>query len=230
MPQVYYYLDVVSNSGTDYVCVHTSVGAQQIPGSSIYWKALSGGVQSVDQSPYSITVSIQGPNLPNTNPIYAWRLGVYCDATGWPTCGAYHEGRLWLAGPVPNRFDASTADDPFNFAPTAYDGTVADSNAVSETLNAEDSEFINSMASTTNGIMMYTRAGEWLVSASRLDDPITPTSVQARKVSAWGSFNQETIKLPTAQAVIHGLQHKILEHKIFIDTSSYSQLYSANDR
>lgn len=227
--QVYSYLSVVSYSGTNYVNVHSSVGENCIPGICEYWKALSGGTNTVDQSPYSITVSIQGPNLPNTNPIYSWQLGLYCDATGWPSCGTFHEGRLWLNGPVANRFDASSSNDPFNFSPTEFNGTVDDANAVSETLNAETTEVIYSFASDVRGLTIYTAGGEWLVSASQLDDPITPTSIQARLVSSWGAYNAENVRLPTARCVIHGLQHKVLEHKLFIDTSSYSVLYAAND-
>src|SRR5262249_55082145 len=34
-----------------------------------------------------ITVEILGPALLYTTPIRTWRLGLYSNTTGWPTCG-----------------------------------------------------------------------------------------------------------------------------------------------
>src|SRR5262249_49924986 len=67
-----------------------------------------------------ITLQLAGPAL-----LYAagtvvttWRAGVYSNSAGWPTCGCYHEGRLWLGGAISNRWDGSNSNDLFNFAPT----------------------------------------------------------------------------------------------------------------
>ena len=35
-------------------------------------------------------------NLPRTTACKTWRLGLFSNTTGYPTCGTYHEGRLWL--------------------------------------------------------------------------------------------------------------------------------------
>ena len=76
---------------------------------------------------------------------------------------------------------------------------------------------------------MGTQGGQWLVSASSLDDPLTPTSIQARKKTSFGCYNREPLRAPTALIVIHGLQKRLLEYRVFIDTSSYTQIYNGVD-
>ena len=70
----------------------------------------------------------------------------YCASVGFPTCGTYHEGRVWLGGVLPNRFDGGVPNMGFTFSPTDADGTVTDASAISYTLNAEDQQQIEFMA------------------------------------------------------------------------------------
>lgn len=133
-----------------------------------------------------VTATIHGDDLLYSAAIHIWRLGVYSNHTGWPTCGVFHEGRLWLAGSVENRVDGSQSNDPFNMAPTAPDGTVADNNAISLIFNADDKNKVVWMVSTDDGIICGTNAGEWIIHASNLNDPLTPTSSQPHRVTVYG--------------------------------------------
>lgn len=178
---------------------------------------------------YTATVEIMGDDLPDTNPVWEFRLGLYSDTTGWPSCGTYHEGRLWLSGSMPNRFDASKSNEGFNFAPTAPDGTVADNNAISYTLNTEARETIQSMASITEGVAMFTSEAEWLVSASSLNDPLTPTSIQAHRTTAFSAGPAEVTRLPSAIAVVQKGGRRLLEYRTFVDMSSYQSRLNTVD-
>lgn len=141
-----------------------------------------------------ITATILGNTLSSLSAQRVWRLGFYSDTTGWPVVGSYHDNRLWLGNEVTaNRFDGSVSDDFFNFCPTADDGTVADDNAVSATFNADEVDAVFWLLSTDDGLLIGTQGSEWRIRASNLDDPITPTSIQARRVSKFGSFNAEAI-------------------------------------
>jgi hypothetical protein len=140
-----------------------------------------------------------------------WRLGLYSNTTGWPTCGTYHEGRLWLAGLVGNRFDGSKSNDIFNFAPTAPDGTVADSNAISYTFNSADVNTILWMEPDQLGIVCGTGAGEWLVQASSLNNPLTPTSIQAHRATAHKCANIEPRRTGLTLAVVQAFRRSLLE-------------------
>lgn len=115
-----------------------------------------------------------------------WRLGLFSNTTGFPSVGVYHEGRLWLSGVKPNRLDASKSNDPYNFEPTAADGSIADNSAVAIEFNAKELNDIVWLLSTEGGLIAGSPGGEWRVRASTLDDPISPTSIQARRVSTFG--------------------------------------------
>src|SRR5258708_6053129 len=58
----------------------------------------------------TVTVAIKGPALLyTTTPITLWRLGVYSNTTGWPTCCTYYQGPLLLSRAAPSRVDPSDA-------------------------------------------------------------------------------------------------------------------------
>ncbi len=158
-----------------------------------------------------ITVTLSR-NLVSTAVITAWRLGVYGGPNGYPTCGCYHEGRLWLAGAVANRIDASNSNDIFNFAPTLTDGTVLDSSAIAAVFNASDVNTIYWMASDERGIICGSKGGEWLVAASALNNPLTPSNIQAHRVTTNGSANIEPRRTEHTLAVVQKFKRKVLEY------------------
>ncbi len=166
-----------------------------------------------------MVVNIYGDPLLYTQDVYSAakifgiRLGVYGGGAGYgfPTCGVYHEGRLALGGAVPNRFDLSVSNDPLNFAPTGPDGTVADNNAISETVNSSDVNQTYWMESTDTGILVGTKGGEWRISASNLDDPLTPSSIRSRRVTKYGCANVPPIKAGFALLFVQRFQRAVYE-------------------
>lgn len=165
----------------------------------------------------NVTALIKGPDLLYTTAINSFRLGVYSDTTGYPTCGVYHEGRLWLSGAVGNRIDGSAIDDSqpagtFNFAPTASDGTVSDSNAISYVFNAQDVNPIFWMEPYNAGIVCGTQGGEWMVAASTLNDPLTPTSIQAHRRSKYKCANIQPVSPGFAVVFVQLEREKTIEY------------------
>jgi len=162
-----------------------------------------------------------------SNPIHTWRLGVYSNKTGWPTCGAYHEGRFWLAGAQGNRVDSSKSNDPFNFSPTAPDGSVADDNAISAIFNADKVNTILWLMPDYLGVVCGTQEGEWILQASSLNDPLTPTSLQAHKVTTYGSEFINPIKAPLATVFVQRYARKVME--LMSDKYSSGSNFSGNN-
>lgn len=164
----------------------------------------------------AVTAMIMGVDLPQAAATTQWQLGLYSETTGWPAVGTYHEGRLWLAGSAvgfTNRVDGSVSNDPFNFAPTGVDGTVSDANAVAAIFRAKEANVIFWMISTSDGLMLGTQAGEWRIKASALDDPISATSIQARRVSTYGCANMQPVQ-PGGQTVfVQRQQRRLLAHQ-----------------
>ncbi len=150
-------------------------------------------------------------NDANGTTITQWSLGVY-KIGRYPTCGVYHEGRLWLAGAINNRIDASQSNNIFSFAPTDANGFVADDNAIAAELNFDDLQLIYWMAPDPQGILVGTAGGEILITASQLNDPITPSSRQANKVSAYRCANAEPRRVGAALVFIQRYKRALIEY------------------
>lgn len=130
-----------------------------------------------------------------------WQLGVYSATTGYPGGGFFHEGRLWLFGTTSNRIDSTMsgvdnangidASGPPCFSPTLLDGTPADNCGISAIMMGEEQNTIFWGAPDHQGIILGTQGGEWLVQASSLNEPLTPTSIQAHRVTKFGCANVE---------------------------------------
>lgn len=172
-----------------------------------------------------VTVQIVGDALLYTTPIRTWRLGLYSDTTGWPTCGTYHEGRLWLSGTIANRIDSSKSNDIFNFAPTNSDGSVSADNGISYTFAAPDINPIFWMVPDYNGIVCGTQAGEWIVMATNANLPLTPTTIQAHRTTTNQCANIEPRRADLTLAVVQSFRRELLEY--FADV--YSGKFTAAD-
>lgn len=165
----------------------------------------------------NVTATIKGPDLLYTTAATTWRLGLYSDTTGYPTCGCYHEGRLWLFGAQGNRIDGSAIDfsqaaGTFNFKPTEGDGTVTDADAISYVFNAEDVNEIYWGIPFNSGILCGTQGGEWMIAASQLNDPLTPTSIQAHRRSKYKCANVPPAHTGLAVAFVQADQFKLMEY------------------
>jgi hypothetical protein len=169
-------------------------------------------------------VSVQGGGL--ATPVLDWQLGVYSDTTGWPTCGSFYESRLWLGGARPNRFDTSQTqgfdkNGILNMAPTLTDGTVVDASGISYILQSKDANPIVWFEPDHNGIAAGTLGGEWLIQASTLSDPITPTSIQAKRVTRYGCANVEPKRTGISLVFIQKYGHRVMELLADVFTGRY---------
>lgn len=173
-------------------------------------------------------VQIRGPALLYNQPVITWQLGVYSDTTGWPTCGCYHESRIWFGGVVSNRFDAAVSNGligtQINFAPTAPDGTVSDNNSISYICNGEDSNLFEWFEPDQQGIIVGTQAGEWLISAPSAG-ALTPTSIKATRITKAGCANALPRRTEHTLVLIQKYGRKVLEY--FADV--FSGKFSAPD-
>lgn len=185
-------------------------------------------------SPLTVSVTLNvdtvGPDgLPRadgallyTNPMKVWRMGAWSTYSGYPTCGTYFGGRAWLGGQISNRFDATMSNQLGRFDPTGRDGTVADDCGISETLKSDSLETIYWMLPAGNGVVMGTKAGEWLIQASSLQDPITPTSIQGHRVTKFGCANVLPVQTPLSTAFVQRNNRKVIEYVPDASTGKFS--------
>ena len=170
-------------------------------------------------------VQIRGPALLYNQPVRTWQIGVYSDTTGWPTCGAYHESRIWLGGVVSNRFDSSVSNGllgtQLKFAPTAPDGTVSDNNSISYICDGEDSNQFLWMKSDQQGVIAGTQAGEWLISAPAAG-AMSPTNIKAVRVTRIGCANAEPRRTEHTLIVIQKFARKLVEFFADVFSGKYT--------
>lgn len=119
-----------------------------------------------------------------------WRLGAWSDTTGYPGAVTFYEQRLWWAGNSnqPQTIWSSKSSDFENMAPTDNAGVVTDANAINFTLGADQVNVIRWL-NPGQVLQIGTVGGLWILRASTLDDPLTPTTVQARRQRTTGCAN-----------------------------------------
>ena len=172
-----------------------------------------------------INVELLGPPLLYTTPINTWRLGAYSNTTGWPTCGCYHAGRIWLGGAIANRFDGSVSNGvsgaTVNFAPTDQNGDVLASSAIDETLNSDGVNPIFWMRPDLQGIIAGTQAGEWLIFAPA-GGSIAPTNIDAHQVTRIGNAFVEPVRTEHTNVFVQRYSIKLMEYFADVFSGKFS--------
>ncbi len=164
-------------------------------------------------STVSVTADIQSTftsTVAKTN----WRLGVWSDTTGWPTCSTFFEDRLFFAGAevYPQRLDGSKTSNYFNFAPSDLaTGAVAADNAIAYTLNSDDVNAVRWMSPNEKGLLVGTSRGEWQVKASALNEALAPTNISAKPSTHYGSAAAAPVNAGKAVLFIQRAARKLRE-------------------
>ncbi len=160
-----------------------------------------------------VTATIDGPDASASTATANWRLGVWSATTGYPATVTFHQNRLGFAGPTdnPQRVDLSRTGDFENFAPTDADATVADDHAVTNTLSADTVNAIRWMADDEKGLLIGTVGGEWLLRATDAGALVTPSNVQSKRSTAYGSANIMPIRAGRALLFTQRAKRKVRE-------------------
>lgn len=119
----------------------------------------------------------------NTTASDEWRLGAWSPGTGYPESVTFFDQRLWFGGAKgnPQRLWASKSGDFETFTPGSEDD-----DALDFTISADQVNSINWL-SPGRRLLCGTVGGEWIVQASTLDDPVTPTSISVKRHTNVGS-------------------------------------------
>ena len=212
--------------GAYWVAVVNTTGAQpdispvqwQVsPGAAVWsWGIITGFTDN-----QHVTLSILGGALINTNAM-VFRLGVYSDTTGWPSCGTYTDGRLWLGGVLPNRIDSSYSNQPFNMQPTLVDGTVTDANGIAATFQSSTNNSIYWLSEENQGVVIGTKGGEFVAQASNLNQGLTPSTIMVRQTTKFGAENIPPARAPLALCFVQRHGRKLIEYISDVYTSKFS--------
>lgn len=188
-------------------------------------------IESVTDANTVVASVQQMPLLDATITTY-WRLGLYCQTNGFPSCGVFYSERLWMGGVAQypdtvigseiGAYESMAPDDPRG-------GTVSDSDAINITLESRSQ--ILWMNSDDRGLVMGTSAGEWTVQSGQYTNyttasAITPTSVLARSPTQRGSASVDAVRIDHQTLYVQraGRQVRALAYSFQIDGYSSTSL------
>lgn len=170
-----------------------------------------------------VTVTVER-TLTNTNAKTEWRLGLYSDTTGYPSCGAFYEDRLVLGGvrEFPQRFDLSRTGDYENFQPTDVDGTVVADHALAFTVNANNVNVIRWILDDEKGLLLGTVGGEWVLRPAAVNEALSAANLpQVRRATTWGSADIQALKAGNAVVFVQRSARKLLEIAYFFEDDGF---------
>jgi hypothetical protein len=160
-------------------------------GQYLYGK--TGGIARI--TAYTDTTHVKAQiqvDFPSTSAIAAgsWELetgyeAVWSVTRGWPSCGTFHQNRLYVAnsGSRPQTLWGSKVSDFFNFDI----GSALDDEALDVTIDDNRVNAIQNLVSGRN-IQIFTTGGEFYIPTD-VGNPITPSKILIVKSTAHGSSN-----------------------------------------
>mgnify|MGYP001281081280 CR=1 FL=1 len=161
--------------------------------------------------------------LTNNSAKTTWRMGFWSGTTGYPSCVVFHEDRLMFGGSPasPQRLDGSRTSDYENFAPTETDGSVGPSNALAFSFNSNDVNVVRWLAADEKGLITGTVGNEWLVRPSSFGEALTPTNINAKKSTSYGSADIQPVQVGKATLFIQRAGRKLREMTYFYDADGF---------
>lgn len=179
--------------------------------SSDYWWRYA--VITAFTSSTVVTATVTDQPLINTTATYEWSLGAWSDTTGWPGLACFFEERLWLAGTTnqPQTLWATRSGDFNNFAPTDPVGKVLDDSGLNYTISTDDVNFIRWLV-PSKVLTILTDSGEFTMSASSLNEAITPTNVKVGRETARGVSNVRPVLVDKNLLFWQRAQRKLREY------------------
>lgn len=209
------------------VGINSDTGFNQLDiGRLIRLKASDNAWRSVEiitvTGPTTIGVKLLGEPLPNIKAIKQWRLGYWCDRTGWPVAGDFFEDRLWLAGPeeFPDMFGGSVTGDYENFAQTDTFSEVLDDSAVVQRLNSRRLSRIRWLSSDDRGLVMGTGSEEYTVRAPN-NEGLTARNIKARPSTRRGSADVEPVRIDSQVIYVQRSKRTVREFAYVYEADGY---------
>ncbi len=170
-------------------------------------------------TPRSVTATIES-TIGGTTATSDFKLGLFCDVNGYASAGTFHEDRLFLSGPF-QYLNGSKTSDYENFATTATNGTVSDDSAVSVILNSNKVSNMRWIVSSERGLAVGTSSDEWIVNSASSQEAITPTSIEAKKVTSYGSPKIQPVEAGKSIIFVQASARKIREFNYFFDVDGF---------
>lgn len=213
-------------NGENYKCILDNTGKE--PPNAMYWEE-SGkdGWYWAKITAYTnakqVTALISGDDLPNAYPIVDYRMGIWCEANGYPSCVDYFEERLMFAGSTeyPQTVWGSASGDYDVMAP----GT-NDDDAFTYTINARGVNPIRWIV-PQNVLLIGTMGSEWKMGSFNPEQSLNATNIDTKRQSTKGSARVQAQLIGDVVLFVQRAGTKIRE--LTEDPSSITTKYIAPD-
>lgn len=163
-------------------------------------------------SPTQVTMSVKSP-FGGTAAVKTWRLGAWSPRTGWPAAVTFYEERLFMANSrhQPQTLWGSVAGAYESHAPSALaDGVVRADHALNFTI-ADDRVNAIRWMSAGKTLALGTTGGEFNLSASSLNEAVTPDNVMVRRETTNGSADIRPERIGAAVLYVQRAARKLYE-------------------
>ncbi|MDP2619908.1 MAG: hypothetical protein Q8P46_06980 [Hyphomicrobiales bacterium] len=157
-----------------------------------------------------VTIKLYGHALPGTTPIRRWRLGMYSDETGWPSCGAFYGDRLMLA--AGGRYIVGSKSGIYDeFSPSEDEGTVvADSGFALPLIERQVNE-VHWLEPTRKGLAIGTSGGEAVLQKATPTEPFSALNIEVAWPTDYGSKKVRPQRTPTSTLFVQRAGKRVRE-------------------
>lgn len=178
------------------------------------WGAMGFSNKSTEQNPgMDILVTTKG--------VYPGE-DTWSDDKGWPRCGLFFQGRLWMAGTrsLPNTVWASRGGAPNDFNSTK----IADDYGIAATTDTDDVPAFVAMYAGRH-LQLFSTAGEFYVPSSE-SEAVTPANIVLRRTTSRGAKAGVRVVEVDGATIFVQRRGKALREFIFADVEL---AYQANN-
>lgn len=181
---------------------------------------------------HSVTIYGNHPSMPAGVDTSFFKLGAFGSSIGWPNAIAFHQNRLYFAGPQSNTMYGSVVGDYTNFIPVnpyLADGTannnavVTASDAVTFTANSPTSTKIEWMISDEYGMIVGTNGGVFVLRSSSFGEPITATNANLVWVDTVGAAPFQAIRTEKSTIYVSSSRKKVFEIKYYYNIDGFKK-------
>lgn len=153
----------------------------------------------------------------------AWRLGAWSDRTGWPSTATFYEERLFLANcrEQPQTLWGSVSGAYESFSPSGADGVVQDDHGLNFTI-ADDRVNAIRWMSAGKTLALGTTGGEFNLSASSLNEAVTPSNVTVRRETTNGSADIRPERVGAAILYVQRARRKLYEMAYSFENDAFN--------
>lgn len=146
-----------------------------------------------------------------------WVEGSWSASAGWPTAGAFFNGRLWWAGGA--SLYGSVSDDFENFDPL----TEGDSGPINRTIGEGPVDTINFILPLPR-MILGTAGGEISVRSTSFDEPITATNISQKQFSSQGSATVPAIRIDNRGIFVQRSGQRVFELSYQVEQNDHASV------